>query len=70
MRHRFSYVSATFDWTWWKFMWHHGPIGLFRNRKSVTPGRWGFYFFGIEFGSRNPGDKVGVWLKEHWLWPW
>lgn len=31
----------------------------------------GFGFFGlVEFGSRNPGNKFGVWLKRHGLWPW
>lgn len=44
--------------------------GIFRNRPEVRPGRWGFYFFGLEVGSRNPGDPVGVWLKAHGLWPW
>ena len=45
-------------------------IGLFRNRPGVIPGRWGFYVFGFEVGSRSPGDPVGVWLKGHGLWPW
>lgn len=59
---------------WWKFCWnmrkHDGVCGLFRNRKEVKPGRWGFWFLGVEFGSRDPGDKFGVWLKRVGLWPW
>lgn len=47
------------------------PVYLFRNRPGVKPGRWGIGFFGlVEFGSRNPGDPVGLWLKERGLWPW
>jgi hypothetical protein len=42
--------------------------GLFRNSPAVVPGRWGFYFYGFEFGSRNPGDPVGVWLKRLGIW--
>jgi hypothetical protein len=56
---------------WWRFMWLSGEyFGLFRNRKEVIPGRWGFYVLGFEFGSRNPGDHVGVWLKRNGLWPY
>lgn len=48
-----------------------GLFYLFGNRKDVLPGRWGFGICGlIEIGSRNPQDPVGVWLKEHGLWPW
>jgi hypothetical protein len=58
---------------WWKFMWR-GPssewIGIFTNKPGVIPGRWGFYVLGFEFGSRNPQDRFGVWLKRIGLWPW
>lgn len=45
-------------------------IGIFRNRSEFLPGRWGFYVLGIEVGSRNSRDPIGVWLKNHKLWPW
>lgn len=45
-------------------------IGIFRNLPGVVPGRWGFFILGFEFGSRNPRDAVGVWLRERGLWPW
>lgn len=48
---------------WW-------GVGIFRNLPNIKPGRWGFYAFGFEFGSRNPGDPIGVWLKRVGLWPW
>lgn len=44
--------------------------GLFRNRDGINPGRWGFYVLGLEVGSRNPGNLVGVMLKRVGLWPW
>ena len=44
--------------------------GRFKNSPEVIPGRWGWYWYGFEFGSRNPGDKVGVWLKRRGLWPY
>lgn len=44
--------------------------GIFRNRPGVKPGRWGFCFYGFEFGSRQPGDPVGLFLKRCGLWPW
>jgi len=44
--------------------------GRFTNRPDVIPGRWGWYFYGFEFGSRNPGDPVGVFLKRIGWWPW
>lgn len=44
--------------------------GVFRNMPYVKPGRWGFYAFGFEFGSRNPGDTIGIILKRCGLWPW
>ena len=58
------------NWDWWKFMWRsRDRYGIFRNRPSVKPGRWGFYVLGFEFGSRSPGDWFGVWLKRVGLWP-
>jgi hypothetical protein len=57
----------------WRYAWvmrRGGWFGIFRNRKEVVPGRWGFYFLGFEFGSRNPQDHVGVFLKRVGLWPW
>ncbi len=55
----------------WRWAWLAGEwFGIFRNRREVIPGRWGFYILGFEVGSRNPGDPVGVWLKSHGLWPW
>lgn len=58
----------------WKWMlsprWGDKRVGLFHNLPGVIPGRWGFYILGFEFGSRNPGNRVGVWLKSHGLWPW
>ena len=47
-----------------------GWFYIFRNRPHVMPGRWGFGICGFEFGSRNPQDPFGVWLKEVGLWPW
>lgn len=44
--------------------------GIFRNRPEVRTGRWGFYFYGFELGSRDPGDPVGLWLRRNGLWPW
>jgi hypothetical protein len=59
------------SWQWWKFMWRSRDYcGIFRNRSGIIPGRWGFYILGFEFGSRNPGNKIGVFLKKHGLWPW
>jgi hypothetical protein len=52
-------------------MWRNKDYcGLFRNRAGIIPGRWGFYILGLEVGSRNPGNKVGVFLKRIGLWPW
>ena len=60
-------------WSWWKFTWYmrhnDGICGLFMNRPDVNPGRWGFWFLGFEFGSRNPGNKFGIFLKNIGLWP-
>lgn len=56
---------------WWLYMWRSGDYcGIFRNRAGVKPGRWGFYILGLEIGSRNPGDRVGVWLRSVGIWPW
>jgi hypothetical protein len=55
----------------WKYMWLSREFfGMFRNSRQVKPGRWGFYFLGFEFGSRDPGDKVGLFLKRIGLYPW
>ena len=55
---------------WWLYMWRSKDrCGLFRNRKEVKPGRWGFYVLGLEVGSRDPGNKIGVFLKRTGLWP-
>lgn len=45
-------------------------VGIFKNRSDVMPGRWGFYILGFEVGSRNPRNKIGVWLKSHGFYPW
>ncbi len=59
------------SWGWWKFMWRETPrCGLFHNKPGVKPGRWGFYVLGFEFGSRQPGNWFGVFLKRVGLWPW
>ena len=47
----------------------NGYCGIFRNRRWIKPGRWGFWILGFEFGSRNPGNKFGIWLKHVGLWP-
>jgi hypothetical protein len=47
-----------------------GRFYIFRNLPGIIPGRWGFGSYGYEFGSRNPGDLVGVFLKRIGLWPW
>ena len=68
-----KYLSIA-PWRVWRWMFHkdYGSrrIGIFKNLPHIKPGRWGFYFFGFEFGSRNPQDKIGVWLKDHGLYPW
>jgi len=62
------------SYQWWRHMWRNrkrqGICGVFRNSQHVVPGRWGFWILGLEFGSRNPRDKFGVWLKKHGLWPY
>lgn len=66
----FGYIYVS-PFRWWRVMWLTGNyVGIFRNRPWVNPGRWGFYILGLEFGSRNPGDRVGLFLKRHGLWPW
>ncbi len=62
-------------WRVWRTMFWAGHlrerrIGIFRNMPHIKPGRWGVYILGLEIGSRNPQDPVGVWLKSHGLWPW
>lgn len=58
----------------WKYKWRSRHVesfcGIFRNLPHVMPGRWGFYFGAFEFGSRNPQNRIGVWLKSHGMWPW
>ena len=55
----------------WKIRYLMGDFyGIFRNRQSVNGGRWGFYFLGIEFGSRNPGNRFGLLLAKLGLWRW
>ena len=56
---------------WWPAIWRSRErYGIFRNREYVKPGRWGFFILGFEFGSRNPGNWFGVFLKRTGLWPW
>lgn len=61
-------------WRIWRWMlsenYSDPRIGIFKNLPHVIPGRWGFYVLGFEFGSRQPGDRFGVWLKRAGLWPW
>jgi len=65
-----------YDAPWRIWCWMLSPkygdsrIGIFRNLPHVIPGRWGCYVLGLEIGSRNPGDPVGLWLCRHGLWPW
>jgi hypothetical protein len=57
------------SWRWWHYLWlDKSYYGLFRNKPGVIPGRWGFYILGFEFGSRQPGNKTGVFLKRFGLW--
>lgn len=63
------YVKVS-PWRWWVYCYRSNDLcGLFRNRPGVKPGRWGFYILGFEVGSRQPGDKFGVFLKRIGLWP-
>ncbi len=61
-------------WRMWRWMlrcnYPDPRVGIFRNLPGVMPGRWGFYILGFEFGSRNPQNPFGVWLKDRGLWPW
>jgi hypothetical protein len=64
-------------WRIWRWMFQRSytlggntRIGIFRNSPYVIPGRWGFFILGFEFGSRQPGDRFGQWLKRNGLWPW
>lgn len=58
-------------WRFWLWMLKdHTPVGIFRNVKGIIPGRWGIYILGLELGSRNPGDPVGLWLRKMGFWPW
>lgn len=67
------YISVA-PWRIWRYNWkmRHSDsfVGIFRNLSYVIPGRWGIHIGGLEIGSRSPGDPVGVWLKDHGLWPW
>ena len=68
-----SYLHVS-PWRMWRWMlrtrYPESRIGIFRNLPGVKPGRWGVFVLGLEIGSRNPGDPVGVWLKERGLWRW
>jgi hypothetical protein len=73
MRERcyFFHISPWRQWRWMmSSRWKDKRIGIFRNLPGVIPGRWGFFIFGLEIGSRQPGDPFGTWLKDHGLWPW
>jgi hypothetical protein len=67
---RIGPLWVTFRRDWWRYMWLTSGYGIFRNRPGVRPGRWGVYVLGVEFGSRNPGNRFGVFLKRVGLWPW
>lgn len=71
MRLRFWYFSFP-TWQEWKNpkLREFWGCGRFTNLPHIIPGRWGWYWYGFEFGSRNPGDPVGVWLKKYKWWPW
>lgn len=68
------YFVSISGWRTWRWMLHRDygsdRIGIFRNLPGVAPGRWGIFILGFEFGSRNPRDPVGVWLKKVGAWPW
>ena len=65
-----KYIKIS-PWRWWVYCWQSKHIaGVFRNDPRVIPGRWGFYLLGLEVGSRNPGDPVGLFLIRNGLWPW
>jgi len=68
---KFRFWIFFFSWSWSVYMWRCKEYcGIFRNLPGVIPGRWGFYILGFEVGSRNPGDRFGVWLKKVGLWRW
>lgn len=63
-------IIKILPWRDWVYRWKcKNYAGLFRNRKEVIPGRWGFFFLGLEIGNRNPGSRFGRWLKRVGLWP-
>lgn len=68
---KYIHIAPWRVWRWMlKFDYPDRRIGLFRNLPYVKPGRWGIFFFGLEIGSRQPQNPVGVWLKQHGLYPW
>lgn len=69
---RTGYIRIS-PWRLWTYMLRGflgKRIGIFTNRPDVLPGRWGFYILGFEVGSRNPRNRIGVWLKAHGFYPW
>lgn len=59
------------DLEWWSVQFRRREkCGMFRNRPGIIGGRWGFYFLGVEFGSRNPGNRFGLLLAKLGLWRW
>lgn len=68
---RYLHISPWRIWQWMLMPGYRDKrIGIFRNLPHIIPGRWGVFIFGFEVGSRQPGDKIGVWLKSNGLWPW
>jgi hypothetical protein len=67
------YIRIT-SWCVWRWMFRRdypdSRFGIFRSLPAVKFGRWGFYILGLEIGSRNPQDKIGVWPKNYGLYPW
>lgn len=67
-------VISIAPWRIWRWMlrraYGDARVGIFRNRPDVIPGRWGFFILGFEFGSREPGNGFGLWLRRKGLWPW
>jgi len=58
------------SWDWWRYLYVTGNYGgLFRNKKHLKGGRWGFYILGFEFGNRDPGNWFGTFLNKVGLWP-
>lgn len=71
------YVKINVNRAWAQMMSEDGKClwGRFKNLPHIKPGRWGWWFvlFGrvvVEIGSRNPQDRVGVFLKNRGWWPW